>query len=157
MVPPLAAFVILLSTPQATPLEESAGLSLVVIVEGWSEFHYAGGPRLERAGDTLVVSRGRATSKGLKPHDECDPFRVPPAATKEKTLAGPVAIRPARPAPPRTLPSSNVVYVVSGDRRYHRADCSKMGVGARRVLIELLGRQHVPCPVCKPPVRPASK
>jgi hypothetical protein len=161
MLAPLAACLILLAASQSSPPEESAGLSLVVVVEGWSDFHYAGCPRLAGLIDIVVLSRARASSKGLKPHETCDPFRVPSSVPKEKPGAGSAnAMRPLRPALPKTSSAPappHVVYVVPGDRRYHRGECSKIGLGARRVSIELLGRRHVPCPACKPPARPAPR
>jgi hypothetical protein len=123
--------------------------TLVIVVSGWPEYHYAGCRRLEGVTENLLaLSVGQATARGLKPHDECDPSRVRPVAPTTPSL------NTRKPGvKPTTGQTGTLVHVVRGDVRYHRASCSKMGIGARPFRLDILAPRYVPCPACRPPVR----
>jgi len=80
------------------------------------------------------MTRGQAASRGLKPHDDCDP---------SKAGATPGRAKPA------------FVSVAKGDRFYHRDTCGKLGDAPNRVTLdEAAARKLYPCRTCKPPIRP---
>jgi hypothetical protein len=114
----------------ATP----AQIEYVIVHEGAKDYHRPGCPAIKDAKDIVVMTRGQADGKGLKPHADCDPSNPRNATSSPK-------------APP--------VYVFTdGSPYYHREKCAKLKKDARRVTVEVAAQKHWPCPTCKPPIRP---
>ena len=129
------------------PAQQPSTPTLVITGPGWSDYHYPGCPRLAGESDRLIaLPLGQANARGLKPHVECDPSRArTPGENAGKERKPGAKLSPAR--------ESRVVYILRDDRRYHRASCTRMGLGARAIQLDLLAPRYVPCPVCKPPRR----
>ena len=124
--------VMLLFAASATAQSE-----LVIYKDGGSVYHRPGCPALKDMTGVVAMTRGQAEGRGYKPHEECDPERQKPDAPQ----------KPAAPPPP--------VYLSDG-RYYHRKDCTKLGRDPKRIRsesLEVAGKTHWPCPVCRPPVR----
>ena len=114
---------------------------LVISKEGSGVYHRPGCPALKDPTGVMAMTRAQAESRGYKPHGECDPERKSPDPSQ-----------PAPSAPPPTVYWSDARY-------YHRKDCAKLGKDPKRIQsesLEVAGKTHWPCPVCKPPVRKRS-
>jgi hypothetical protein len=131
-----AVAIVTLVSPLTTGQSE-----LVIYKEGSSVYHRPGCPALKDPTGVMAMTRAQAESRGYKPHAECDPERKPTDGAQE-----------APAAPPPT------VYW-SDSRYYHRKDCVKLATDPKRIhseSLEVAGKTHWPCPVCKPPVRKRS-
>jgi len=129
-----------LAAATLTPTLTAGQSELVIYKEGSRVYHRAGCPALKDLTGVMAMTRAQAESRGYKPHPECDP---------EQTKTEP---RQQPPAPPPT------VYLSDG-RYYHRKDCAKLGSDPKRIRpesLEVAGKSHWPCPVCRPPVRKKS-
>jgi hypothetical protein len=108
---------------------------LVVIIPGTTEFHRPGCPLVAKAGSKVTIAkRADALRRGLKEHPAC----FAGAAGDPSGVADPNAVK---------------VFTQPGDKRYHRATCTKLGATRSAITLEDAGKQYWPCPVCKPPIR----
>jgi hypothetical protein len=106
----------------------------VLVKPGSKEYHRPGCDVVRDPKSVVAMTRGEAESRGLKPHAACDPARSP--STKNGTFA------------------VQYVFVESGDKRYHRETCPKLGKARQRITLDAAaGKKYWPCPVCKPPIR----
>ena len=112
-----------------------AQVELVLQKEGSAEYHRPGCPLVKDSVGVLALSRAQAESRGLKPHEACDPVKV---AGGEKAGRG--------EAPP-------VHVLLDRSKYYHRDTCKKIKGQTKRVTLELAAKSRWPCPVCKPPIR----
>ena len=107
----------------------------VVVRGGAKDYHRPGCSVIRDGKDVLVMSKGEAEAKSLKPHPQCDP-------NDPRNVSG-----DAKPAP--------TVYVfVDGSSYYHREKCQNLKPKARKVTLDEAARKQWPCRVCKAPVRP---
>jgi hypothetical protein len=105
---------------------------MVLQKEGDKQYHRPGCPVVREPKGVLALSRAQAESRGLVPHDGCDPSKASPD--------GKAAEEP--------------VFVFLDDSKYyHREDCKKMKGKPRRESLEIGAKKRWPCPVCKPPIR----
>jgi hypothetical protein len=110
--------------------------SLVVVVTGEARYHEPSCPLVAKAGSNVTMMKlSEATTKGLAPHD-CE---------------GAAIEQPKKDA--NAVP----VFVQSGDKRYHKARCVRLGDSATSVALGEAGRKYWPCPACKPPIRQKEK
>ncbi len=108
------------------------GTSLVVIVKGDRAFHQPGCVLVARAGSNVTVSkRADATRRGLTAHD-CGPDGA---------------------SGPAVDPNAEKVATQSGDNKYHRLTCTKLGPTRSTLTLGEAGRKLWPCPACRPPIR----
>lgn len=109
--------------------------ALVVIIKGDRAFHQPGCTRVAKAGSNVTVSkRAEATRRGLTAHD-CGP----------DASGGPAAD-----------PNAEKVATQTGDNKYHRPTCTKLGATRSTLTVGEAGRKLWPCPVCRPPIRKPS-
>lgn len=105
---------------------------LVITREAAKEYHRPGCPVVAGAKDVLLMPRGQAEARGMKPHRECDPAYVPP---------------PEKPA----------TVFIDGSKFYHREKCAKLGKSPRSITVnDAAARKLWPCRTCKPPIRKRS-
>lgn len=113
----------------------SSQRELVIVREGGKQYHRPGCPLVRDGKGVVVLSRGGAEARQMKPHPECDPSDP----------------RNAVDAAPPAAP----VYVYTDrSKYYHREKCAKLGAEAKRVTVEEAAKKLWPCGVCKPPRRP---
>ncbi len=110
----------------------------VIVRTGAKDYHRPACPVIRNGKGVLVMSKGEAEAKSLKPHPQCDP-NDPRNETGE-----------AKPAP-------TVHVFLDSSAYYHREKCPKLEEKARKVTLDEAARKHWPCRVCKAPVRPRKK
>jgi len=113
----------------------AAQVEYVVVRSGAKDYHRAGCSVIRDGKDVLVMSKGEAEAKSLKPHPQCDP-------NDPRNAAG-----DAKPAP-------TVDVFVDGSAYYHREKCKNLKANPRKVTLDEAAKKQWPCRVCKAPVRP---
>ena len=107
----------------------------VIVRTGARDYHRPACPVIRDGKDVLVMSKGEAEAKSLKPHPQCDP-NDPRNETGGEQRAPTVHV------------------FVDGTAYYHREKCQKLKPDARKVTLEEAARKQWPCRICKAPIRP---
>ena len=115
---------------------------MVVVKEGAAEFHRPGCPVVRDVTGVLAMTVAQAQSRGLKPHAECDPSKMPPAPAAGDSRGR----TSAKPAPV-------FVFVDGAGKYYHRERCAKLASGVKKIGLDAAAKSYWPCPVCKPAIR----
>ncbi len=112
---------------------------MVIHKDGTKLYHRPGCPVIVDGTGVLAMTRAQAEGRGYKSHEDCDPAN--PQAK---------APQPAAPAP--------VTVYVDGGKHYHRKDCRRLtdADAVKPAVLEVVGKEKWPCPVCRPPVRKRS-
>lgn len=125
------AWIVLAAVASVAGVAQEAN-SLVVLIKGDRAFHQPGCVLVARAGSNVTVSkRAEATRRGLTAHD-CGP----------EASGGPAVD-----------PNAEKVATQSGDNKYHRLTCTKLGPSRSTLTVGEAGRKLWPCPACRPPIR----
>lgn len=125
----------------ATPVRTGTQDELVLVRASDPLYHWPGCPLVRDAKDVVAMTRAQATGRRKKPHAECDPQNVSQTPEDRK----------------RAEAHATPIFIVSGDRYYHREQCKKLGKPSRKVALDEAAKKHFPCRTCKPPVRPRPK
>jgi hypothetical protein len=136
----LLILVVVVAVAGGAPL--AAQGELVLQKEGTSLYHRPGCPVVRDGKGVLALSRAQAESRGLQPHDACDPAKAAPAGSGGKG------------EPART--DEAVAVLLDESKYYHREGCRKLEGKTRRMDLEAAGKARWPCPACKPPIRKRS-
>jgi hypothetical protein len=121
------------------PSAALAQSEFVIHKEGTKLYHRPSCPIVLDLRGVLAMTRAQAEARGYKAHPDCDPNN------------------PNAPAPKGPPPPPATVYL-DGSKYYHRKTCSTLRdpQAAKAAALESAGKNHWPCPTCRPPVRKRS-
>ena len=124
------ALLLVLVTPAFASAQSPS--AMVVVIKGEKQYHQPSCPLVAKAGSNVSVTKqGEAKLRGLTAH-ECPTPEVTPTAEEV---------------------NQTKVVTQSGDNKYHRSTCTKLGKETTTITLDEAGRKFWPCPVCKPPIR----